>query len=271
MSTTRRSTPRRSPEPAARRRPAVGTFLAVLGAALLVGACSSTDFRVTPPDNQPATMTLFVQVPAEQVSNAVEAGPSFSVRIEEDGDVLNITEAQLAVDQIEFGRTTGVCVDSTASDDGDACNEALTSPDAFSVPVDQGEIQLTNRIGVEAGDYDRLEIDLHRATAQDVNLIGSFTPGNSVRVAGSFNSQGVSVQFSPEASLELMLGEEGESFPLEEGDTGAMTLVIDVASWFRDAEGNLVDPRVAAEDPDLKAQVEQNIVESFSATPGTPQ
>lgn len=266
MTTRPRSTPRFTAGDA-RTLPAI--LAGTLGVALLLGACSSGEFRITPPDDQPATMTLFVEIPEDQIATSTRLGPDFSVRIEDGGNVLNLTEARMAVDQIEFGRTSGVCVDSTASDDGDACNEALTNPDAFSLPVDQGEIQLTNPVGVEAGNYDRLEIDLHPATQQDVNLLTEqgFQLGASVRIAGSFNGSPLNVQFGPEASLQLPLG---DVFPLEEGEPGAMTLRVDVESWFRDAEGNLIDPRDAAEDPELTESVEQNIIESLSATPGSP-
>lgn len=277
MSTRSRSISRRYAAGFTRSLPTI--LLGALGSAVLLGACSSSEVRITLPEDQPANISLFIEVPDDQVRNAVT--PAFSVRIEDGSDTLQINEAVLVVNQIEFGRDTGECVDSTNPDDGDACSEAQqdpTNPVLITAPVDlQSAILTSQPIDVEPGDYDRLELDLHPATSENTEIVTQgIAPGSSVRVRGSFNGQpladesGGTIQFGPEASLELELGEPGESFTLNEGESGAITLVVDVDSWFRDEEGSLIDPRDAVADPDLKSVVEQNISESLQATPGPP-
>ena len=275
MTTRPRSNSPHHATAATRRLP--GLVGVTLLAALLLGACSSGELRITPPDDQPANFSLFAEVPGDQVTTSTS--PAFAVVVDDGANTLRISEARVVVNQVEFGRDSGECVDSNNLNDGDACSEVQQDPSLPSIitlPVEQQAVNLTPQpIGVEPGNYDRLELDLHPVTNQDGSIIAQgFRPGSSVRIRGTINGQaltdesGAAIQFGPEASLELSLG---DSFPLAEGENGAITLVVDVASWFRDGDGSVIDPRDAAADPELKAVVEQNIIESMQATPGLPE
>lgn len=234
--------------------------------------CSSFEFDSTGPGDTPTSLQLFGEVPEDQFDSDQGA-----VRVEEGGDVLLIRNVQIALVQLEFGRTSGECVDSTSPNDGDACSEVLTDPSDpgfIEVPVAQQASQLTGPIAVEPGTYDRLEFDFHPVEQTDSGLLTQgFALGQSVIIEGSFNGQELEdgdnkpgVQFAPDVSLQLPLD---ATLQLAVDESGAITLTADVASWFLSG-GELLDPVQAASDPGLRDTVEQNIIASLSARRGEP-
>lgn len=250
-----------------RPSPSRALALLVVCTSALLAACSSLEFSSTGPGEDRGTLTMFVEIPEEQVRQAQIAGgssPSFSVRIEEEADTLNLVVIRLAVDQVEFGRTSGECTDSSTTDDGDACREAVVDPTAMELPVDAQRAQLTNALVSRTGTYDRLEMDFHLVEMTDNALLfqEQFQVGTSVLMRGTFNGTGVEAFFSPEGSVEIPLN---PPISLQEGQAASITLVVDVSGWFRDQNGDLINPNEAANDPTIADMVEQNIAESFSA------
>lgn len=239
------------------------TLLALCAVGALA-ACSSFEVSTTGPGQDAPTLTFVVEVPEGQVSPSVDVPVSIRVG-DASGDTLNLSRVRLAVDQVEFGRTSGDCVDSGGANDGDACAEAAVQPTALNVPVDQQSQQLTNPLPVEAGTYDRLEMDLHIVAQSETNLIISqgFAAGTSVQVRGTFNGRQLeNADFSPEGELSLDLP---QPLTLAAQEDASIVLTVDVGSWFRTAGGELLDPDVAAADQQLRQQVEQNVIDSFSA------
>ena len=237
--------------------------------ALALLACSSLETRVTRPEDQPTAMQLRIAVP-QSTSGASSAsavpGASANVTIDDGENTLNITGVQIVLDQVGFRRDSTVeCVDSDTPDDGDPCAELAVEPTVLELPVASDPV-VTNAIAVEPGTYEALEFDLHVAenaqeVPQNLDMIGG-----SVRILGSYNGAAISDALFPvsgEVNLELE-----EPIELETNFQSGMTLTVEVADWFRDADGNVVDPSEAAQDETLQAQVADRILSSFSIEAG---
>lgn len=250
--------------------------LAALALAFVVAAsgCSEFESRITNPNEGEPLFDVFLQVPGGQAGGNVAADPDFSVQLDDDqGNTLSFNTGQIVVREMELGRTTGECVDSEAGqdeDDGDACTEVTVTPQILSLPVDRGEVQIVNRLPVEAGTYDRLEFDIHVTTAEDQQVIGSNPrlQDESVQLQGAYNGSSFSVRLDPEGPVNLDFGQTIEAEP---GATSRITLIVEMDGWFRRDDGSLIDPATLADDPALEDRVEGQIMSSFSIQPGPPQ
>lgn len=250
------------------------TTLLLAGA--LVG-CSSLETRITRPEDQPTTMELQVELPESSVSNSLQ--PSASVTASDGTNTLNITAVEIVVRELEFRRDTaeGIepCVDAESldTDDGDACEEAWVAPDFLappggtSLPVEQGSASLGVLV-VPPDTYEGLEFDVHETRDADTNIVTRRPRmvGFSVRVAGTYNEDPIDeARFTPTGTVALPLD---DPIDLGDGFASTMVLTVDVASWF-EIDGTVVDPEVAAGDADLRAQVRDRIMSSFSIRAGS--
>lgn len=243
---------------------------ALLLAATLVG-CSSLETRITRPDDQPTSMELVIEVAEATASASAAPDAGFNVVVEQDGNTLNIADAEIVVRELAFRRQEGEgCVDADGSGepDDDSCAELVIDPDLIDLPVDQENLT-SGAVVVEPGTYDALVFELHETREEDTNVLGERPGmlGSSVRVTGSYNGEslGDSAMFVPTGDVVLTLE---DPIRLDEGAASAMTLTVDVASWFR-VDGDLVRPDAAAADTTLARQVSENILASFSLRPGT--
>lgn len=242
----------------------------VLAVVVTASACSSFESRVTNPNEGEPLFDVFFQIPESQAANR---SPNFAVRLDDDqGNSLNITGGQIVVREMELGRTTGECVDNEdpSSDDGDACHEITVEAQLLSPPVDRGQVQIVNSLPVDAGTYDRLEFDIHVATAQDQQIVGSNPQlvGGSVLVRGSYNGDSFAVTFDPSVSLSLGFASNVQAEP---GSTSRITLSADVAGWLRRDDGSLIDPTQVEEGSPTDEAIDARIEDSFSVQLGPPQ
>lgn len=244
--------------------------VSALAAVALVG-CSSLETRVTQPEDGPTSMELLLEVPQSSSSGSVAPGPSANVVLSH-GDVsMNLTGALLVMDQVEFRRQAGEgCIESDdlQQDDGDACAEAAVQPTPVELPVGEGD-QSAGVVAVEPGTYEALEFDLYLVTESEIDILSrnSNLRGGSVLVQGSYDNTALdSAVFSPEGRVVLELD---DPIDLGDGAAASMTLTVDVAAWFREADGSLVDPSAAARNPDASAAVSQRILDSFSIRAGS--
>lgn len=255
------------------RSPSLRLAPALLAVALV--GCSSLETRITRPEDQPTTMEMRVEVPGSTSDGSAAVSPSPNVVVESGGSTLNISRVELVLNQVEFRRSDGEgCVDSEepGQDDGDSCAEVAVQPTILELPVDR-DAATTGPVVVPAGTYEGLEFDLQVATASDGNIVNQSPSlvGSSLQVRGSFDdgSGGVELDsafFSPEFQVQLDLDNPIE---LGEGFASSMTVTVDVASWFRLENDELVNPSVAARDTSLARQVAENIQSSFTIRAGS--
>lgn len=242
--------------------------VAIAAGALLVAGCSSLE--ISGVDDGPAFIDLFLQVPEGQSASVAPDG-SFNVQIG-DGEVdLTIVSAQLIWDDIEFARTADDCVISETADDGDECNEVAVQPSVLDLQIETAPQEVgVFRAPVEPGSYQRFQFALHVAESGESGfLTQGFQEGTSVMVVGNIEdadgTSDVSSLFGPTGLVEL-------SFPnpisLEAGESAQIFLTVDVASWFRDENGDVIDPREADDGGALAATVRENIIQSFALQGG---
>lgn len=255
------------------KRSALRLAVLTLTVAVAASACSELETRVTRPNDGEPRFDVFLQVPSGQTGGNVIPAPSPNVQLTDDqGNVLNITQGQVAVREMELGRESGECVDSTdgTEDDGDACVEITVPPQLLTLPVDRREVQIVNQIPVVDGSYDRLEFDLHVVTEDDQGLVGTNPQflGASILIRGSFNGSSFAVTLNPEDELTL---DFPQAVQTEAGATSRITLVAEMAGWFRAEDGSLIDPTQLEEGSAQETRVKEQISNAFSVQLGPPQ
>ncbi len=201
---------------------------------------------------------------ARSASTAVPAATSSEagLTLSDGTHELRLERAEVVLREIELELVEGteLCTD----DDGGDCDEDFASPALrVELPLD-GSVERQLELEVPAGTYDEIELELHEVgdDAEDQAFIAQNPDfvGLSVRVSGSFD--GVPFVYETDVSAEQELKLEA---PLVVDGEQAInvTLSVDVASWFVDAAGALIDPATAGEDGVHEELVEENIVTSF--------
>ena len=149
-------------------------FPAVL---LAFGACSTTD------------NTELANV---QVSFATQApAPALSLvandTINEGGNVLVITRAEIVLREIELKRVNHDACDSIVGDD-DSCEEFEIGPILVDLPLG-GAVETVLSVAIDTGTYGELEFELHKPEDDDTAFLSAHPDfaETTIRVTGSFN------------------------------------------------------------------------------------
>jgi hypothetical protein len=227
--------------------------LMTLAAWVAVGACDDS----SGPDG--GSVSLSVTVPGSGGSASVS--PALFDLVYVDGtSTLTLTQVELVMREIELER-----VDDDSCDDGfegtDECEEFETGPRVFDLPMDGSTEPVVTIDGVPDGLYDELEIEIHKVSSdpEDAALLVARPDlaDVSIRVEGDFDGAGFVFTTGVEEEFEF------ELTPPLDSTSGSVnvTLSVDVASWFRDGDGNLLDPSNEAN----RSQIETNIEQSFEA------
>ncbi|MCH7684571.1 MAG: hypothetical protein IIB35_12795, partial [Gemmatimonadetes bacterium] len=123
-------------------------------------------------------------------------------------------------------------------------------------------------IEIDPGSYTEIEFDIHKVSNDDPEdaAFRAAHPdllGISIRVQGTFND----VAFTYVTDLN-----EEQEFDLipplvidENTASTNLTIVLDLATWFVDAQGNLIDPNSANKGGDNENLVRDNIKASIEA------
>lgn len=244
--------------------------VALAAAALLVAGCSSLEIGGTDPGDGPGFITVFLQVP-EGMTASVAPDGSFNVVVGDDDTELTLTQARLVWDDLEFARTGGECEVSETAEDGDDCSEALIAPSLLNLRIAESPASIAlGSTPVEPGTYDRLQFSLHVVQAgESAFLTQGFQEGTSVEAVGTIVQSGetstVSSLFGPTGTVDLEFGEE---VTVEAGGAADVTIVVNVADWFRADDGSVIDPGDADEGGQLGADVRENILQSFEVSVG---
>lgn len=153
------------------------------------------------------------------------------------------------------------------SDDGDdSCEEFVAGPFLLELPLDGSVETVVTLDDVTPGVYDELEFDIHKPeddTADDLAFIQQHPDFRriSIRVEGDYNGDSFvyETDLNEDQEVDLMP-------PLVVTDASNqtnVTLVVDVDSWFRRGDGQLVDPASANKGGSNEKLVEDNIEDSI--------
>jgi hypothetical protein len=237
-------------------------FLVLGGLALLAGCSGST--------GPAGTGRLTFQLAGR---SATAAAPSFAVG----ADVLTITGVQVVARKIRLERGPGNCpADNPATGaqsasggeehgehEHDDCPDVRLGPMLLEPPIDAGATAEFS-VDLPEGTYEELKIQIHKPS--DAGADATFLSEHpefadiSIRVTGTFNGTAFTFVSPLTAEVEIEL----ETPVVVSADAPvAVTLAIDVGSWFAGSEGGLLNPIDPTQQ--VRSRIEQNIRRSFHA------
>ena len=206
----------------------------------------------------------------------VAAAPTFA----NGADVLTISSVEVVARKIRLERAEGTCPAAnpaaSASQNGSGsgegeeegeqdneCADVRLDPMLLSPPVD-ANAQTVFSVDLPEGTYTELKIQVHKPS--DATADATFLADHpefkdiSVKVTGTFN--GTDFTFTSALTAEVELEMET---PIEvtADAPAAMTLAIDLASWFAGSSGEILSPIDPSQQ--VRSRIEQNIRTSFHA------
>lgn len=166
------------------------------------------------------------------------------------GHTLDLQSADVVFSEVTF---EGRDVDPADDDDSDSDSDSDHSGNAkfragattLALPLEGGVVTpFTGEIPV--GTYRGVEMD-----------------ADFIRLRGTYDGQTFDVTVPVNAELELEF--EPPLAVTESSDPLNVSVKIDVASWFKDANGNTIDPRQLATNSTLRAEFRNRVRASFKA------
>ena len=166
--------------------------------------------------------------------------------------------------------------DSMSSGDGDGhdghadgCESFNARPYLLDLPLDS-TVEKAFAVAVDTGTYDQVRIKLHKPShsggdPKDAQFLANHPEfdGVSVRVVGSFN--GTPFVFVQDIEAEQRMDFVPALVVADSATNINVTLKVDLAGWFRDGAGSLVDPSTANKGGANDSLVRDNIKDSFRA------
>ena len=237
--------------PNSRRR-----LVSLAPAALLLVGCTGT----APKASQPISLSITTRSPS--TSSLPTASASASIQIGTGANSLTINQAQVVLSRLELS-PSGSCATAGEKDD---CDELQAGPALVDLPVD-GTTKLVLDGAVAPGSYTALRAKLDAVTPdEDEPGASAFLvahpdwKGISVKVTGVFTdakSQTHDFTFTSEADAEIEAAFQ-PAITVAAG-TSNLTVSVDVASWFKDETGAVIDPT----DPANAHAIDHNVQRSF--------
>ncbi len=236
--------------------------LAVAAVALLSWACSDG----TDPGSEPAVSLSFsTRTPGAQPAPGFFASVVAADTLTDGQNELIITKAEVVLREVELERVE--VTDCDVEPEPEGCEEFEAGPLLLDVPLNGATRQQVS-IPVPPGLYDELEFDIHKVSNDDPEdaAFRAAHPdmvGKSIRVQGFFNDQ----PFTFESDLDVE--QEFELSPplVVEATTSStnVTVRLDIAQWFRDAVGQLVNPHDGNKGGPHENLIKENIKQSIEA------
>lgn len=191
---------------------------------------------------------------------AFAAGP-----ITDGANTLELSSVEVVLREIELKRQEVTDCDVSPKPPG--CEEFEVGPVLVPVPLD-GNPATEVTIDIEPGTYTEIEFDVHKISSGDeedaeFRLLHPEFVETSIRVQGTFN--GVPFTYTTDLDVE----QEHNLVPaLEIGETTAstnVTVYFGLSQWFRDAQGNLVDPATGNKGGENESLIKENIKQAIDA------
>lgn len=188
-------------------------------------------------------------------------------------DALVITKAQLVLARVELERAGATCTSEAASGDDDAaehkdCAELELAPSVIDLPVN-GTVVSALSVAIPEGSYSALEARLRpivsgRGGPASTAFLAAHPDlnGVSVLVQGTFNGVAFTYKGAPSAGIERSFS---PPLTVASGTPLNVTVNADLATWFRNSSGALIDPSTANAGGANAQLVADNIKRSFRA------
>ncbi|HEY2064971.1 MAG TPA: hypothetical protein VGG84_03360 [Gemmatimonadaceae bacterium] len=220
----------------------------------------------------PGAVTLSIATSAASAASHSSSAASFDVAagstslvVTSGNDTLQIDSVNVVFARVVLYQAAGTACGTDGHDDAadHDCAELKSGPVLLSLPLAAGAQTLFD-VPAPVGTYSGVKLRTHKPNRADsgpnTQAFLAAHPeyeNRSIRVVGKFRGASFVWQGDPEAQLE-------QSFapPLSVTDVAGLnlTLKIDVASWFKAADGTLLDPRTTS-----YPQIANNIKQSFKA------
>ena len=217
--------------------------------ALTLTACDAT----APKTSQPVSLSVTTKG-TSSINGAIQIGSG--------ANSLTINQAQVVLARIELS-TAGGCATTGEEDD---CAELKLGPTLVDLPVDATTQVMLEDVAIPAGTYSGVQAKLDAVQPDDEE------PGASAFLTAHPDFQGISVKvtgvftdasnathdftFTSEVDAEIAMSFEP---PVTlASDTKNFTIAVDIASWFKDASGAVIDPT----DPANAEAIARNIQRS---------
>lgn len=239
----------------------------LIAAALMLSACED---GTAPGFDGAGSATLSFTVPTQAPSPSTRfGGPSPVVVTDAQGRTLDVQRIQVVMEELQLKRS----LHDTCIEDDDACEYFEIGPVLIDLPVEGGVITPFDT-PIPADIYEELELEID--DADDDGGSAAFFAANpgwpreaSIRIVGTFDANDGAGPQAFDVFLDVSAEIERELVPplviTESSQEVNVTVLVDVASWFRDSAGNLLDPRALTASGDMLSLVEDNIEESFDA------
>lgn len=177
------------------------------------------------------------------------------------GNELIIERVEMVLREIELERAEGAC-----NDDAPGCEDVEFGPILVDLPLDPGAAQ---RLAVEVppGTYEEIEFEIHKPDdddAADLAFLAEHPDFKdvSIRVRGTWNGLPFTYETDLNAEQEL---DFVPPLVVDEQTVVNITIFVKVDTWFRDANGDLVDPSTANKGEPNENLVRDNIIRSIEA------
>lgn len=210
--------------------------LSVASLALFVMACDSTATG-----RQPVSISFSTKA---QAAPFVTGGDNmaFDISVSEGANTLVITKAELVLRELELKLTSATtCAVGTVED---SCESIELGPMKITLPVTD-VVASPIATTVPAGTYHEIEFDIRRPGADPADQ--AFVAANpqfnnvSIRVEGTFN--GTAFVFTSQLDQEVQI-DFNPPVVIADGANN-VTIAVDLRSWFRNAQGVLINPATA--------------------------
>ena len=226
-----------------------GSLRGVGAAFLTLGVAACGDLFGTESRMRDASLSFGVTGNGALVSGASQVADAGLIVVTGNGHTVDLQSADVVFSEVTF---EGASVDGGDDDDSDLDSDSDHEGNAkfragastVSLPLEGGMITpFTGQIPV--GTYSRLEMD-----------------ADFLRIRGTYDGQTFDVTVPVNAELELRF-----SPPLDvtSSEPVNVSVNVDVASWFRDASGNVIDPRQLNTNAELRAEFRNRVRASFRA------
>jgi len=215
----------------------------------LLAACTDTGLKLSRP------ISLSMTTAGSRASLPAGSAVSAAIQIGSGANSLSITQAQATLERIELAGS-GSCVSDMEESDQmqaqpeaeqdaeaeDGCEELRVGPTLLTLPVD-GTTKVILDALVPAGTYSGVE-----AKVDSVKVTGTYTDASNQGHAFTFRAD---IDAHVEASFQS---------PVTVGaGTSNVTVDVDIASWFKDANGAVLDPTNPANAAVITANIRHSV------------
>jgi len=208
-------------------------------------ACDGTAPRVS----QPLTLSVTTRG-TSGVSVPGGSGMSAAIQIGSGANSLTINQAQVVLARIELTTAAGCA----ATGEQDDCAELRLGPTLVDLPVDATTQVMLEDVAVPAGTYSGVQAKLDAVNPDDDERGASAFltahpdwKGISVKVTGVFtDASNATHNFTFTSGVDAEIGATFNPPVTLASDTKNFTIAVDIASWFKDASGAVIDPTNAA-------------------------